>query len=275
MIRLFSFRNSLLAESTNTVPAEYSAFGYFDGLQMKTWENEEQVNYTSLKLPLEINCNSYDILGIREDADEKFWEKGLNPFIFISLLRLKNKSQDLHKVAQKIEHEFEAVVYYSIESGDLIVCTRTSRFRDGYNNISRYHKIIEEDSQNILQVEFSVLVVWQKVLDGLVQEKSDTSIKKEISRIEEEKLSAFLRVNVKDWGGFDEFCGKLKSKVNNECEAYKGEIFLLGSEDVVIEIENLDSREFLKLYANNGLLTHGNMDYQKGIYNILTEIYLM
>lgn len=273
MIRLFSFRNSLLAENTKTVPAEYSAFGYFDGLQMKTWRNEEQVNYTSLKPPLEINCNSYDILGIREDADDEFWKKGQDPFIFISLLRLKNKSQDLHKVAQKIEYEFKAVVYYSIESGDLIVCMRTSRFRDGYNNVSRYYKIIEEDNQNILQVEFSVLVVWQKVLDGLVLEECDTSIREEISRIEEEKFSVFLRVNVKNWSGFDEFCGKLKLKLNNECEAYKGEIFLLGSEDAVIEIENLDSREFLKLYANDGLLTHGNMDYQKGIYNILTEIY--
>lgn len=272
MLRLFRFKTNIISEKKNSLSAEYNAIGHFDGLSMRVYTNPEDYTLFFYAEPIKELYNFYDMLGIRNESDDKFWEKGDEPYIFITCLRFKRRTRNIYEVIYKIESNYHAICYLSLDSMDLIVCLRTGSYLFGYVMAMQYQKIIEEyDVGNTLQVSFSSVVIWQETLDGLANEtKISQEAKKEIERLKHEKVSVFLRSNVKSWRKYDDYRKKIEETFG---ESYVRDFYTLGSEDAVIELENVDSHDLLKLYAKNGLLTHSNDDYKSGIYNLHTEIF--
>lgn len=277
MIRKLHFENNILGGRIEMDPAEYSVLGHYDGLSIQTFPDNTGYEILSGTHRTAALYNSFDIIGRRSLPDDCFWEKGGAPFIFISCLRLKKASDNLEKISDMIERKYNAVCYLTVDSSDLVVCLRSCSYRAGYETVVGYHKIIREcEPENELQISFSAVAIWQKVLDRLEKVLSSDreefpldDVQKEVVQLQKERISAFLRVNVEKWEEFEKYLMKLKSVAGS---AYKGTFEILGSEDAVIWLDRMDSHDFLRLYADNALLTRANELYRRGIMNIRTEL---
>ncbi|MCD7717137.1 MAG: hypothetical protein LUI39_11915 [Lachnospiraceae bacterium] len=285
MVRLFNFKNNFLSDIPQPVSADYSVFGYYDGLSMKTYEKEKEileifndslVSELTKKEPPE-KCDYYSIVGFCQEAsDEDFWKKGGKPYIFISCLRILKKIGDLNPFMEKLNAEHDAVFYTTVDSSDLVVCIRTSTYEEGYRTIESYPKMMK-DSGNKLQKGYSVFLIFQPVLDILSEdpvaikewEKEDLdAARKEIGWLRDEELECSIRCVVKDWANFCPFVDELKRFCQTEPEVFG----VLGSEDVILRLSSVNSRKVLALFGRNSILTHGNDFYSAALYNARTEI---
>lgn len=271
MIRLFQFKNNFLSKYTEKLVAEYSIIGYFDGLDMKTDKDmnlKKTIELLNDPMQIEISkslnemCDYFNIAGIRCDDDTEFWQFNDHFFVFISCVRLQKKSTKLFEIIKKIETDYNAVCYTTLDSSDLVICLKSKSYYEGYEAIENYHRIIEEyDKDNGLQKGFSLLAIHQCALNGLLRDEKPW--------MSDEKLCCILRIVVKDWKEINNYLDELKSTLKiQKCETYG----LLGSEDIMVELKDVQSKDWFSLYADNGLLTHGNLYYNKAFYNIRTEI---
>lgn len=267
MIKIFQFKNSFLSEENKRVQAQYSSVGYFDGLDIKT--ESDKAGSSILSSPAKIqfldgfyeSCDYFSIVGIRKDEikDTNFWNEKQNPFLFVTCLRLKKRSNELEALVDEIEEAYNAICYYTFDSSDLIICLKTSSYIEGYHIIEKeYVDLAEKYKNNKVQKLFSVLSVEQKILDELPEETE--------SIMEEETLSCILRCVVKNWSQVKNFVDELKKEC--ACE----EFGILGSDDMIIVIKNITTKKLFELYGDSKLLTHNNESYKKAFYNIRTEI---
>lgn len=270
MIRLFQFKNTFLSESSEVLKAEYCVIGYFDGLEMKTdQEMSPSEKSRLLSDPMQSSftkdeayelCDYFNIVGLRNTADADFWENNSKPYVFISCIRLKKKTTKLEEIINRLENSYEAMCYTTLDSSDLIICLRTASYDEGYRILEKYHVIVNVcDSGNAIQKEFSVLAIQQKILNDLSTGSTEVII--------DEPLCGILRGVIKDWKCIDGFLGKLKDGMGEvkSCKVYG----VLGSEDIAIAIYGVRSINWLRLYADGGLMTHPI--YQDAFYNIRTE----
>lgn len=271
MIRKLQFKTNLLGEKIETLSSEYSVLGYYDGLTIEKFPDCFSDNCLSSEQGGKELYNSLDIIGMRQETDEEFWKKGGKPYIFITCLRLKRASREIKLLMEELERSYDSTVcYLTVDSSDLVICLRSRSYLSGYRTVVQYDKVVRSFMQdNEVQTSFSAVAIWQEVLNGLKSGEASAEAKAEIDQIEEEKLSALLRANVKNWGKFGEYVSLLEDEVG---KSYKNTVGILGSEDAVIELENLDSKKFLKLFAREELLTHGNEYYRAGLLNIRTEL---
>ena len=286
MIRLFRFKNNYITKEIDMVSADYSVFGYFDGLSMQVYQDEIEIlnafNDDCLiaekdQEPYEM-CDYFDIVVIHseETADRMFWKKGGNPYIFISCIRFQHVSSELDTIIKEIETKYNAICYTTIDNSDLVVCIRTTTYAEGYRNIERYPKIIQKfDPKNRLQKGFSLMVISQVVLDMLSGSGLDRWKKNdleaagvEVGLLKREQLTCLLRGVIFNWDELKKFKSELKRRLNVDIR-FQG---ILGSEDIVFALHTIDSLEFLRLFGYRMLLTHGNDIYKSVFYNIRTEI---
>ena len=274
MIRMFQFKNTFLCENPEKIDAEYCVIGYFDGLDMRTEFNmnsqdackllSDPLQYEFVKDDTQEMCDYFNIIGLRKGSDQDFWDVSDMPYIFISCIRLKNKTEKIQEIISKIEQKYQAVCYTTLDSSDLIICLKTTSYVAGYRAVEDYHNtVIESDPGNGIQKGFSVLALKQKVLNSI--SKSEKSI------IQDESLCVILRGVIKKWERINEFIDNIKKSVSNNgnklfCEAYG----VLGSEDIMIVLKDVPSISWLSLYAENALMTH--TAYKDAFYNIRTEI---
>lgn len=167
MIRLFQFKNNFLSESKKKLEAEYSVIGYFDGLDMKT-DKEMEVgeknrilsdpSYAFIEKNPDEMCDYFNIVGLREKDDTKFWEMQEEALVFISCIRFVKKSNNLSKIIENIEKTYNAICFTTLDNSDLIICLRTKSYIKGHEAIENYHMVIQTcDPENNLQKGFSVL----------------------------------------------------------------------------------------------------------------------
>lgn len=268
MIRIFQFMNNFLTEDTKMVKARYSSFGYFDGLD--TWQenNEAQIRkFLSFPQQAHINkdvtCDYFNIVGIRKEEAPSFWgHEEENPLLFVTFIRLKNESKKLEEIIEDIEKKYNAYCYTTFDSSDFIVCMRTKKYSEGYEVIEGYSGIVnKQDSDNGIQKSFSVCSIHQDILNKIALRSAENFI-------EDEKISCILNCVIQDWKRIPYFEAKLKKELNiSECPGYG----ILGSDDRLYMLNEINISELFRLYGNGGLLTHGNEDY-KAFYNIKTEI---
>lgn len=278
MIRLFQFKNNFLSESKKKLEAEYSVIGYFDGLDMKT-DKEMEVgeknrilsdpSYAFIEKNPDEMCDYFNIVGLREKDDTKFWEMQEEALVFISCIRFVKKSNNLSKIIENIEKTYNAICFTTLDNSDLIICLRTKSYIKGHEAIENYHMVIQTcDPENNLQKGFSVLAIQQLILDALAQDM--------ILGIKEERLHCVLRGVIKNWSNINVFLVKLKDKLKikdtEENIERLGIYGLLGSEDITIILREICSIDLFKLYADNGLMTHNNDVYSDAFYNVRTEI---
>lgn len=280
MIRVFRFKNSFMSEKPESVPATYSVFGRYDGMDMEVYQQIEDEKLSEIfgdPLHLIYDANKmsemydeFSVIGFRDKDDAYFWEQGGKPYIFISCIQLKEKSRKLEEIKSRLEEEVDAVCYTSFDSSDLIICIRTANYKLGYNTIIRYDQEIKHvDEHNGLKKVVSEFCIWQDVLDGISRDTVSEKAQDEIREMEEETISCILRLTVQDQTEFDSFKEKLKETLGHPFIDIYG---VLGSEDIVIYIKNILSKKLLALYGKNRLLTHSCESYQKALFNISTEI---
>lgn len=288
MTRLFKFMNNFLSDEMQSVPADYGVFGYFDGLSMEVYKDEDEEELLKVfsdpflagisDEKLFAPCDYYNLLGIYQgESDAGFWEKGRSPFIFVSCLRLAKRTDALHCIVEKLEKTYEAVCYTTIDSGDLIVCIRTKSYAEGYRHIEEYRSIVRDsDPDNYLQKGFSFCLVSQAVLDVLAECASGiwssdeiNLAQQEIALIDQEGLNCSFYCIVKDWDKINIFCDELQKRTGIKTEIYG----ILGSEDARLEMCGIGNKKLLSLFGRDQILTHGNASFYKpAFYNVRTEI---
>lgn len=268
MIRCFMFKNSFLTEDTEMVSAEYSSVGYFDALDIIKAPDEEGKSVLSAPMQVKIvdgfyeTCDYFNIAGMRWKDDEDFWREEKKPFLFISCVRLKKSSDKLQEISGKIEEKYTASCYFTFDSSDLVICMRSNSYIQGYNDIEQgYPEIIMScDKENGVQKCYSILSVRQEILDNLPNDSDGMA---------EETVSCLLSGIVKRWSEVDAFIAELERESGaSNCIRYG----ILGSDDVIISVQNVKIIDLFNLYGKNKLLTHGNDLYKRAFYKIKTEI---
>lgn len=265
MIRLFEFKNSFMRKQARAVSARFSSIGYFDGLDMAVFSEEETILSEPIRLDhLEKEeCDFFSMTGMREQEDEAFWENSTEPYLFVSYLRLEDASENLDGIVEAIEGKFNAVCYYTIDSSDLIICMKSRAYKDAYINIERgYPEVVagKEKKGNKIKKIYSIVSLEQSFLDN---------IEAYADRIVNEKISCYLGCVVKDWDEIDAFIGELKRELPGGKIKRFG---VLGSDDVIIEINDIEILRLLALFGQRRLLVHDNEFYSRAFYNIKTEI---
>lgn len=265
MIRLFEFKNSFMRKNAKAVPAKYSSIGYFDGLDMTKFEDEEMILSEPIRIDQLENqeCDFFSMTGMREKENDDFWNESLKPYLFVSFLRLEKASKNLESIVAEIERQFNACCYYTIDSSDLIICLKTNSYAEGYRNIEKgYRNVISglEKKENEIKKIYSIVSLEQHILDN---------IKENPSGITDEKISCYLSCVVKNWDKVNEFKEALKTALHTEKAKRYG---ILGSDDVVIELKDIKILDLLALFGNSELLVHDNDKYKVAFHNIKTQI---
>lgn len=282
MVRIFHLKNNYFSNEIEMVSADYSVLGYFDGLSMEAHyeKGKNAIDYLMIEEknnPYE-QCDYFDIVGFRDDEkyDRSFWEKGKNPYIFISCIRFSQLSSISEEIIKKIEITYDAICYTTIDSNDLIICRRTKSFADGYEKIESYENMFQIiDERNKIQKVFSIIAISQVVLDILSgcelerwSEKDKEMGRTEKSNLLEEDVSCQIRCVIKDRESMKEFVDDLEKELGTCCSVQG----ILGSDDYILHINGIKMTDLLALYGYNRLLTHGNINYKKAFYNVQTEI---
>lgn len=271
MIRLFQFKNNFIGEEIEQIEAEYSAFGYFDGLVLGLAEEENKAEallsdpfyfLVDNKNALLEECDYFNVAGICQD-DKSFWEANDLPFIFITFVRMKKRSRNMEKIISEISgkagegDQKKTQCYRTYDSSDLIICMRTKRYSSGYCFIESYRDIVQSvDKDNCLQKSFSICVIKQETLDNIMDNAGC---------IENEKVSCNLRCLVRNIKKASDFCRELQ-ELGMDVQNYG----ILGSEDWIISVRDIDMVRFLDMYKKEGRLTH--KAYKDTFMNVMTEV---
>lgn len=284
MIRIFEFKNSYIGKNSQSVSAEYNVFGYFDGLTMRTFQDDYMDDFCMEYQPFELKrldekCDYFDIVGFceNEDSDKKFWKKGQDPYIFISCVRLKKPSVKIDALISEMKSEYGGIGYTSVDNSDFVFCIRRETYREGYVCLVEYfNRVREVDETNNIEKIFSVVAVSQVLLDVLAgkgrERWNEDDIKnagQEFALLDDEEIiSCSLRGVIKDMEKVKNFVNLLEKHLQIRIPSYD----IVGSEDVVLGLPKVSSKAFLKLYGYMGLLTHDNPVYTDAFYNIRTDI---
>ena len=261
MMRVFRFKNNIINMKCFPANGEYCIIGYYDALDMNTDANlarEEIIsllsdpNVSQLSKAEEL-CDYYTIIGFRDEKDDDFWK--WDSLIFVSCIRWKEAVDNQSEVLRNIENE-NTVVYTTLDSSDVIICYRSNSYLDGQDNLHR----IQNDvcSSNVL-IAFSVIAVRQELLDCL-HDGID------VEGIYDEKISAIEKCIVKNRIESHKFVNTLRKTCGTTVKCSE----IIGSDDMLLWIEDISLKRWLSLFAINGILTHSY--YQKAFYNIQSTI---
>lgn len=263
---------SLNCSNSSKALGKYCVFGPYDAMDI----DEEAIEWTGKSNSLKdvsdiemydgINSRSSIICAVsseNKDQEHQFIEETKKyPLLFISLLLLNHNGIDKKTLIEKInninELEKTCRIYYSSGKNELILLHYCNSFHNGLNVVLNKHNMIP----SLLKTS-TIFTVQEDALD---------SKHKLHSRIpEDEKVSCRLRCFVKNREKAREHLQKLGNYVMS-CNAKDIKWYnILGSADILTEIDRIPLRALLTLYKTKQLLTHMNEDYANSWYNIETE----
>lgn len=280
MIRLIQLKNNMIIDDTPITQddggyAEYCALGYFDGIDTKSlcdcktwkqiWQTKQNLQLESSSLPY----NVYNILcvGLPKLNDQEFWESK-EPFLFISLIRLRGRYDDIRQKMEALICKYKEelspgniVCYRTVDSSDLVLCIKCNDYKVGAQILCSLRSSNNTSSIIKIQKTYSIFSFRQSYVDGFEDEKCLYD--------EDDKVDCRLCCLVKEYSKLEEFLEELETSLKTSPLKFQ---YILGSNDIVIELQEIQFKKLLLLYQKGALLTHDNKLYFQTFYNVVTEI---
>lgn len=271
--------NNFLPPKEDIFLWEYCAFGTFDGIDVMDAIIEEGVNDLLLKEwehqikvaeKLEGKYSVQIIYGYchKEPGEEKkFWESNL-PYTFFLRIQLKwpywkNKRESLEIVLNSLEGIISNV-YYALDNTDFIVVIKAESYYKGAGIVHSMHRVLPG-----IMNSHTIFALKQEWIDTIsVGEKGEFEIKDLIRRIDLRIIEKTLGEKT-DWES--KFLNELYlcgDNMGNDCSITS----IIGTDDIMITIHNMEWVNFLKLYKTGGLLTNSGALYQKEFAGVTTTI---
>lgn len=275
MIRIFNFKNTWFGDNISGIEAEYNVFGRYDAMDTRVLNSVLEIKDILMnldKVDQNIDNKNYDffpLIAISESDDRNFWEKGNAPFIFISCIRLMEMEGNLKDLINNLNKPQERFCYTTLDNNDLIVCIRVDSLKEGFRKIIDLEDVFGRyEGKRMIKRRLTVLCIWQEVLNEISSTgHGGFTARIEKRKIRNEKISAFLRITMKNQEMLNVFLKKLKTNYKIDIEEY---YWTLGNDDVIVILKDKPVNDFLNLYKKGGPLTHS--EYKDLIYNVNTEI---
>lgn len=256
----------------------YCTFGYFDALQVEEGRDFSSTGENLIwKKTDAIAVDTFDgtysrrnlvCMADDEERDKKFWDSAAQyPYLFVSLIRMRHASEDMgviNRVIEETKEDQTAIAYYSYNHSELVTVKLEKCYFKGMEFVLS------------LREQLRALSIYSifSVRDDVLRQK--TKLRDEVER---ETVSVRLRMMIKNDQKIDAFLQELRKKLFGdeiqEGASSQGSIkkfYILGSSDLVVEIENIEMHELLSCYGMGNLLTHTNEQFGETVYNIETEI---
>lgn len=268
---------------------EFCVFGYYDGLRVV---EEEEQNQPISDLSNRVMVNSlngrYSVRNIgcvcfEDEKDKNFWNEAKKyPFLFVSMVRMKESARESWTEQIKIWNEKDTMIsYYASDHNEVLLLFLQREYSAGLKTLVEIKK-----NKNVLRM-YSIFAVWEDILNN--DEK--------LNNVIEEEVEVRWEATIKSEVNLDKFMKELAEKVRvkktepenagdeipeegtehsikNNNGSEQGNLYkkysILGSKDVSIEMDKVSMRKLLKCYAMGEMLTHINPDYQEIFYNIKT-----
>ncbi len=286
---------------------KYSSFGYYDGFEIVQAASEKSKLFTmDTESPTSIlyygagkeisNIDigkSMQIIGVfrceNDLADKKrseeFWELSDKlPYFAVGFLKVQNDTfaNASKKVEEICDMPFDCkeaagcrcLVCFTYDNADLIV------FLAGNSMSCIMKKLQEIESLPSFSYMHNIFGIAEKYLKAIkttetsleVWENVNCNINEEIKQIEMKFVTSGDKENIRLGlkKVFDESNQKHKIK-NYEKMTYT---YISGHENLLLKIEETDVKSFLTMLIPGGVLTHQNLMYQNGVYNIETSVYI-
>lgn len=246
----------------------YCAYGYFDAIEVNDaftiesdkkpygfWRKMSEINFEKLNATCTrriIPCITMEEAD--DDRDEQFWKTKDKPIVLVSLIRLKTepnyKKKKLLEDLQTFRSEtnIDIMFYYTSLHSELVMIVKGKSIKKCVNEVMRFR-----DRFMVLK-SYTIFSIYEDEL------KID-------SCIESEKVTLRLKGTVREKNKVEDFYDSLKSKLPQDATVVKYD--LLGSNDLLVEISNIDIKNIVPLYKMGNLLTHNH--YKDALYNIETE----
>lgn len=245
---------------------KYCAFGYYDAVEVNLelessgvenrWERKNRATLPYLTGSGKIT--SLCMLGDHPvtEKEKALWrDNSEKPLLAISLIRTKSLD-NIEKFVEQENAKEGQVAYCSYEHCEVVIVFRESTYRELIARIRSF-----SGSGYVAKI-YTVLAISDDLL------KQPDEIKR---MMPEERVNIRLSATVKDRSAMELFFAELKRQLcEGESEPPKvGKYDLLGNDDLLIEINAVYLYKILPLYAENGLLAHGNKElYRNAFYNI-------
>ena len=183
-----------------------------------------------------------------------------SPFLFVSLLIMDrdqmNKNEVIKKIAE-INQGQECWIYLTTGKNELAMLHYCKSYRNGLNTVLDRHKMIP--------------AILKTSTIFAIQEKSFYAAHPLYKQIEDEMVSCRLRCFVRDRNRADRFLKELgKDVMKNGAQGMRW-FNILGSADLLVEIDSIPLKILLSYYRTGERLTHMNQQYNEAWYNIETE----
>lgn len=269
--------------------SEYSCWGYYDGISIKSMEKKEsklfkkktaspisELWYNSMLQTERLKgLYSKQNIGIFRCVDDQqkdnginFWNSNKNmPFFGVGFLQLKCK-KNYEKVSVDIEDTYKdnvtgdikygVITYCTFDNADLIILlhgNRLQKLEDVILDIEDNPEI--EYCHSIMGVSEAYL---EKIQKGEVGDSKDYFGSDIIDSITMRVVTS----------GCKDILKKIKAGLSLFSKVEYSEA--IGHESIVLNIKDESVESFLKLLISKGFATHQNPLYGQGIYNIETSI---
>lgn len=250
---------------------EYCVFGPYDAMEIdekaREWKNDQTLDSMSEKeiMLFDGKRQQCNIICAAPSAcmqsEAEFAARMRNkPFLFVSLLMLDRSlmnKEEVVKKATEINQEETCRIYLSSGKNELVILHYCSSFRNGLSTILEKHNIIPA----ILKTSTMFAVL----------EKSFDPSHLLYNQIEDEKVSCRLRCFVRDRSKANCFLLELGKDIMDRGAEGMRWFNILGSTDLLAEIDSVPLKVLLSYYRTGEKLTHMNQQYNEAWYNIETE----
>lgn len=273
------YKQHYLTEYSQNYEWQYSALGYYDGMQIKEVEqhpdkrlaviNSNHADLTDLWYDIAENVSEGDgVYGQQNisllkfgddktlDMDQAFW-KDTSAFLCATFIQI-NQQLDIDVTSAYIEQRMNnqtnirAIIYRTLDNADAILFMKSKQYRAIISAIESLGNM-----DDILYTH-SVLGISKECLDQMNETGNAQDMYDESERIDEMVLEIVSRGSDRAF--------KYIEKVN-ETGTYS---YVLGHSDVIYRISDITMKSILEKLAGNGILNHNNDFYGKDIYNVET-----
>lgn len=298
--RRFILHNDFIPPTDTVHKWDYLAFGYIDGISVKTdlfkrhkWNlNLLWDESIATKEELAMQESRQVIYGFRSEKpeetnpEEEFWQnKGETtnyPFLFFIMIQFEDSAKrnlsGLLENRKAVEEKFtkadtvKGITYLTLDNSDLLLVLRSCSYDDGAGMIDSIHRSgpffsTPEENWNV-KYSFTILAVDKYFLNA-----------SNFSLLQGQQLhKAYIYAMESASGSLDEFYNKLKYKLpfNNISKLPSNNMSkqsILGYNDELMLISDISWDKFLNLYKDTtGILNHASPDFQNYVSSLTTII---
>lgn len=299
IVRVIEFLNNFYrddgCEEETLTNVQYCTLGYFDGIRteqlgkfLDNKANEEYKEMIQDKLYAYIvnnldgkNSERNVICFIDdEDKDNKFWNENKSAILFVSLVRLKNVTQEsfeeLRNKICKFNEEKDQIVYYSTDHCEIVVITKTSDYSSGIECIKNIHEKFQVFKM------YSLLAIDEEMLSSEIELENRINAQERINCRFHISVNWNLIKESEDGNNTDEkfkkslmlFFENLKDKLRLSKEHKFMMCNKMGNSDIIVQINDVLLVDLLKCYKKGNPLRHSSEVYYKRWFNIESELFL-